>query len=113
MAFTPVTITGTITRPDGTNAEGSFTATLSGTMENGTTVIEPSPITGLLAASDPVNTAGQPFVLEAVDDTGTTPTGRYYRFVFEVDNAPIDPFTAVLSHTTPTIDLSALIPETP
>lgn len=113
MPFTPVTITGTITRADGTHAEGEFTATLSGTMTNGTTVIEPTPISGYLTAGGPVNESGQPFVLDAVDDPGTTPTGRFYRFVLTLDNAPVDPFTAALTHAQPTVDLSALIPETP
>jgi hypothetical protein len=113
VPLTPVTITGTITRADGTHAEGTFTATLSGTMANGTTVVEPTPISGLLTAAGPVNLSGLPFVLDAVDDTGTSPPGRYYRFVFELDNAPPLPVEAVISHISSTVDLSTLIPETP
>lgn len=115
MAFTQITLTGTIDRPAGTAAQGTFTATLSGTMTNGTTIIEPSALSGILTASGPETQAGQPFTLAAVDDPGTTPTDRVYEFVIEADDAPIDPFTAVISHLAPggTVDLSTLIPETP
>lgn len=115
MALTQITLTGTLTRPDGTPAEGTFTATLSGTMTNGTTVVEPAPLSGVLGASGPTNQAGQPFLLTAIDDPGTTPTDRYYTFLLELDGVPLDPFTAAISHTAPggTVDLSTLIPETP
>lgn len=115
MAFTQITLTGTLSRPDGTSSEGTFTATLSGTMTNGSTVVEPVPLAGILTSSGPTDQAGQPFTLDAVDDTGTEPTDRFYTFVIEADDAPIDPFTAVISHLAPggTVDLSTLIPETP
>lgn len=114
MAFTPITLTGTLDRPDGTAAQGTFTATLSGTMTNGATVVEPAPVSGILTSSGPKTQAGQPFVLDAVDDTGTTPTDRFYTFEIQAD-VTVGPFTAAISHTAVggTVDLSTLIPETP
>jgi class 3 adenylate cyclase len=38
-------------------------------MTNGATVVEPKPISGSLTSGGPVNGAGRPFVLDAVDDT--------------------------------------------
>lgn len=115
MAFTQITLTGTLTQPNGAPILGTFTATLSGTMTNGSTVVEPAPLAGILTSSGPETQAGQPFTLAAVDDPGTTPTDRSYQFVIEADGAPVDPFTAVISHLAPggTVDLSTLIPETP
>jgi len=112
LAFTPITLVGLIERPDGSVAEGTFTVTLSEPMINGTTIIEPTPLTGKLTAGGPVNSAGQPFVIEAVDDTGTEPTTAYYTFVLQLDNAPIDPFRAVISHLAPggQVNLASLIP---
>lgn len=63
MAFTQITLTGTLTQPNGAPILGTFTATLSGTMTNGSTVVEPAPLAGILTgpgnagASDPVGTA--------------------------------------------------------
>lgn len=115
MPFTPVTIVGTITRPDGTSAEGEFTATLTEPMVNGTTIILPTPITGQLTSGGPVNTSGLPFILEANDDPATTPAGAAYEFTFELDNAPVDPFTAVITHSAPggQVNLATLIPTVP
>jgi hypothetical protein len=50
MAFTPITITATEERPDGQPASGKVTATLSETIRNGTTLIDPTPLSGVLGA---------------------------------------------------------------
>jgi hypothetical protein len=113
MAFTLITITATFTRPDGQPAEGKVTATLSQQLRNGTTVLEPEPIVGVLNASGQLKdrTGELPFSLEANDDAGTLPAGSTYEFVPEIDSANLDPFTAVVPHTAPagTIDITALM----
>lgn len=114
--FTPVTLTGTFLRSDGSFASGTGTATLSHRIANGTTVIEPTPVTFHLSPTGTVvNNAGTPLVLEANDDTGTVPSGSFYRFVLDFDTAPVDPFDAVIPHSAGagTVDLSALIPALP
>ena len=118
MAFTLVTITADELRPSGQPASGTLTATLSLSMKNGTEIIGPTPIAGIIAAGQLTDDSGElPFQLEAVDDVGTTPTGPTadYDFVLELDNAPLQTFTAVVSHTAPlvdgvpTVDLSVLM----
>lgn len=116
MSLTAVTVTGTFTRADGSFASGTGTATLSHRIANGTTVIEPTPISFHLSPTGTVvNSAGTPLILEANDDTGTLPTGSFYSFVLDFDSAPVDPFDAVVSHSAPggTVDLSTLIPALP
>lgn len=116
MALTPITITGTFTRPDGSAMSGTGTATLSHRIANGTTVIEPTPISFHLSPTGTVvNSAGTALVLEANDDTGTVPAGSFYSFVLDFDSAPVDPFDAVVPHSASagTVDLSALIPALP
>lgn len=116
MAFTNITITATEERPDGTPAQGSVTVTLSERITNSGVSVDPTPITGTLNTSGQlVNSSGHPFVVVANDDTGTTPAGSFYSFVVEFDNAPLDQFDAVVSHTAGggTVDLSALWPSVP
>lgn len=116
MAFTPITVTGTFKRPDGSPDSGTGTATLSHRLVNGTAIVEPEPVSLELSPTGTVvNTSGTAFILDAVDDTGTEPTGAYYTFVLEFDSAPIDPFTAVISHSAAggTVDLSTMIPALP
>ena len=111
MAFTLITITAAFTRPDGTPGQGTVTATLSEPMQNGSAVIEPTPIVGVLSqAGSLVNLSGLAFVLEANDDTATTPAGSEYSFLIEVDSAPVSEFSAVVPHAAAagTIDLSVL-----
>lgn len=115
MALTAVTVTGTFVDPDTSEPRTiQGTATLSGPMENGTEIVEPEPVRFQGNASGQVvNLEGEALTLVAVDDTGTEPTGRFYTFSVTVDSAPLDPFTAVISHVSGTVDLSALIPQLP
>jgi hypothetical protein len=111
VAFTQVTITGSFIRPDGQPAYGTVTATLSEPIANSGQQIDPTPVTGVLVAGQlKDDTTELPFVLEANDDPGTTPAGSSYRFVIELDSAPVDEFAAIVPHTAPgaTIDLEAL-----
>lgn len=52
MAFTPITITASYLRADGAPARGTVTATLSGPMRNGNSVIDPTPISAALDAAN-------------------------------------------------------------
>jgi hypothetical protein len=99
MSFTQVTITGTEERPNNEPASGTVTATLSEQIQNGTEIIEPTPVVGELVEGVLLNQAGEPFTLVPNDDVGTTPTGSEYQFVLELDNAPLREFTAVVPHT--------------
>jgi hypothetical protein len=114
MAFTTITITGSFTRPDGQPAQGTVTATLSEQLENGTAIIEPTPIAGVLNAAGQLKDSSglQPFTVVANDDPATTPQGSEYQFVLELDSAPVKEFSAVVSHSAVggTVDLSALDP---
>lgn len=113
MAFTVITITASFDRPDGQPASGTVTATLSETIQNGTEVIDPTPIVGVLNSSGQlVNDSGlAPFTLVANDDPATTPAGSVYSFLVELDSAPVDDGSAVVPHTASagTIDLSVLL----
>lgn len=56
----------------------------------------PHPITGTLSESGTlVNSEGNPFVLVANHDASTSPTGSFYTFTLELDNAPLRAFDAV------------------
>lgn len=113
MPFTLITITADDVAPDGQPANGSVTAILSGPMQNGTEVIPPAPIRGMLINGALFDDSGeQPFQLEANDDTATTPTGRWYEFTIELDGAPLLTGSAQVPHAAPgaTIDLSVLVP---
>jgi len=109
--FTTITVTGSFERPDGQAAQGTVTATLSTAMQNGTTIVDSTPIVGWLNAAGALKTQnGLAFTLLANDDTGTTPTGSSYLFTVDTDGEPIQPFSAVLAHTLAggTVDLTAL-----
>jgi hypothetical protein len=100
MSLTSITITGTFTRENGEGAQGTVTATLSQTIQNGTTVIEPTPVVGELSSTGKLlNQAGAAFTLYANDDAATSPQGTSYSFLIEVDNAPVREFRAVVKHS--------------
>jgi hypothetical protein len=117
MAFTQITLTATFTRPDGSAAQGKVTATLSQAIQNGTAILDPTPVVGILNAAGALqNSSGvRPFTLEANDDPATLPQGSTYAFVVELDSAPVREFEAIVPHTASagTIDLSALEPTLP
>jgi hypothetical protein len=115
MSFTPITITGTFTRPDTTGAEGSVTLTLTETIRNGTETVEPNPVLALVQEGELLAEDGQPLVVVANDDTGTSPVGSRYVFLVQVDNAPVSTWEAIVPHTAPEgkIDISELEPSIP
>lgn len=111
MSFTTITITGSFERPNGEPAQGSIVATLSETIQNGTEIVEPNPVMGVLNGEGKlVSESLQPFTLAANDDTDTTPVGSTYTFLVELDTAPVRSFTATVPHAASEgkIDLSVL-----
>lgn len=113
MSLTTITVTGAFTRPDGTPAQGSVTATLSAPLTNGTAEVEANPVVGSLnALGQLVASTGLPFTLVANDDPATVPVGSHYTFLLDLDSQPLREFEAVISHSAPgaTVDLSTLAP---
>ena len=107
--FTFVTITGSFERPNGEPAQGTNTASLAQSIRNADEIVTPTPVLGELNAEGKlVMQSGAPFVLEATDDTGTEPAGVHYRFVLQLDNAPVRIFFAALPHATSPVDISTL-----
>lgn len=105
MAFTPVTLTGTFRHPDGTNATGTVSAVPSSSMVNGVTITDLTPIVGTVTAG------ALSMSILATDDTGTAPSGAFYTFTVQLDGiAPVETFTAPISHLVTPLDFSALTP---
>lgn len=112
MAFTMVTVTGTFQTPEGGEPiKGQVTATLQRTLRNGTVQALADPVIGILDGTGALKLQnGQPFVLPATDDAGTTPTGVFYEWVIELGNSPLLRFMAPLSKAVNPVDLSTLEP---
>lgn len=116
MPFTPITITGgPFTRADTDAAEGRLTAILSEQMANGASVVNPTPIYGILNSAGMLkdDSGVDALQLEANDDVGTTPSAptASYAFVLELDGAMVHAFEAVVPSAAVggTIDLSELM----
>lgn len=91
--FTPITVTGTFLRPDGQPAQGTFEILLNEPIANGDEVEEPVTIRAKLDTTGAVVSAdGEPLVLLANDDTGTTPPGSFYTFTPDFNDAPEGPW---------------------
>jgi hypothetical protein len=119
--ITPVTITGSLSYPDGSKANGSFTfvLTLDGEpsgMVNGTEMIAPLTIIGTwndgeLMISPVGGGPYEPLMLLAVDDPGTTPTGLVYTVTEQLGSGlGLPPWPLTVSHTSPTLDISSQRP---
>jgi hypothetical protein len=106
LSLTVITITGTI--PGGS---GTLCVTRSGILENGVDILEPEPVCGVFVNGELLAQDGQsPFTYYADNDLATTPTGLYSVFQIQVDDAPLDEFSAIVPYTASggTIDLSVL-----
>lgn len=113
MTLSLITITATFNVPGGGDPlTGKVTATLSEAIQNGTTIIEPEPIVGVLndAGQLVANDGESPYRLYANDDAATIPAGSRYSFLVEIESAPVREFQAVVGHITSPIDLTALAP---
>lgn len=97
MSFTAITITGTFENPDGSVASGTFCAKPSAVLSNGSVEQSAAPICGVLNdAGQLVAQSGQPFVVNATNDSGTTPEGEYYTFTLQLDGQALIEFAAPL-----------------
>ena len=110
VSFTLIEITATFETPEGEPAQGTVTATLLHRLTNGDTQINPTPVLGELIEGKLKLQDGEPFILPATDDTGTSPTGVGYYWSISLDNAPLESFEAPLPHAGSPVDLSTLGP---
>jgi hypothetical protein len=113
MALTQITITGSFNRPSGEASQGTITATLSETIQNGTQVVDPTPVVGELSPAGKLqNQNKEAFKLYANDDTATEPQGTSYSFLIQLDNSPPRQFSAIVKHTASEgkVDISELEP---
>jgi hypothetical protein len=135
VPFTPITVTGKWTNPDGSPLQGTVTARLDRQIANGGEIATAIPVvltldsTGTLVGN-PDSQAAQtdpppqpvPAIFYANDDPGTNPQGSTYHWVIQVggtpspqmagyDSPPVE-FDAPLPHTAPggTVDLGSLLP---
>lgn len=106
--FTPITITGTFVAPNGKPAQGTFEILLNEAITNGDEVEEPVTINAKLDATGSIVAAdGEPLVLLANDDVGTTKPGSFYTFTPSIHDAPEGPwpwssqFTRVIPAASP------------
>lgn len=97
MSFTAITITGTFENPDGSLSSGTFCATPSASLTNGSANATAAPVCGVLNDSGAiVAQSGQPFVINATNDAGTLPEGEYYTFTLQLDGQDLIEFNAPL-----------------
>jgi hypothetical protein len=92
MAFTNIEITGTFKGPSNEALTGRVTATLSTPIQNGTTSITPTKITGNVA------NGVLSMKLAANNDPATLPTGSFYTFRIELQRTEVREFTAIVEY---------------
>lgn len=100
MAFTPITVQATRQNADNTPASGNITFTLNAEMLNGIDSVQPAPILGVLNANGQlVAQNGQPLILLANDDTGTTPNlpTAAYLVTEQIDGSPLVQYSVIIS----------------
>jgi hypothetical protein len=110
VSFTFIEVTAFFQTPEGQPAQGTVAATLLHRLTNGDTQINPTPVLGELIEGHLKLQDGEPFIMPATDDTGTTPTGVGYLWSISLDNAPLESFEAPLPHAVNPVDLSTLGP---
>lgn len=105
MAFTQVTLTGTVMLSNATPASGaSVTLTLNTPITDGTTIVAPEAITARCATNGTFS-----LVVNANDDTTTLPTGTYYEVVIGYGTERLDSFNVVVPHAdAPSVNLFTL-----
>lgn len=106
MAFTSVALTGTVELEPGVPVAGArVTATLSGAISDGVTVIGAYPPQSAVTASNGTFSLTVP----ANDDTTTTPANTFYKIAVTSAAQVLDQFNVVVPHTAaPTVALYAL-----
>ena len=108
MSFTTATITHLFSNADGTPASGSVTFNLTRRMTNGGTTVLPTEVTASLSGSGALSTT-----LTSNADSGTTPTDAQWRVTFRILGCDIEQFYITVPAGGGTIDLGALLPESP
>lgn len=108
MAFSTATVTHQFSNADGTPASGSVTFNLTRRMTNGGTTILPTEVTASLNGTGAISAT-----LTSNADAGTTPTDAQWRVTFRILGCDLEQFYIVVPTGGGTIDLGALLPETP
>jgi hypothetical protein len=91
--LTPVILTASFRKADGTYAGGYLIATLSEPIVNGTEEVDTTPLRGQLnAEGELVNMRGDPFILVANEDPGTEPVGTAYEITLQLDGEAVRSF---------------------
>ena len=106
MAFTPVTVTGTVLNPDGSVAAGAIVnLRLSAAITDGVSEVVPTILAAACSNSGTFSIAG----VVANDDSTTTPTGTYYDVRIYVAGVLTDHFGVIIGHASaPTVDIFSL-----
>jgi hypothetical protein len=111
MSLTAITITGAFpTADEESPSQGTVCATRSGVLVNGTQIVEPASVCGVIVGGSLVAEDGaSPFVYYADNDTGST-AGLHTSFAIQVDGV-LTAFDAVVPYNAAggTIDLSVLL----
>jgi hypothetical protein len=103
MALTKVTVTGSWKNENETPATGTVTFTLSHRLTNGEKLLTTLPIVATLNAEGKIS-----LELYATDDAATEPTGQAYVVVVQTSSTSAYTFTAPLTHTIATQDITYL-----
>lgn len=106
MAFTLVTLTGTVEQSPGVVAPSAIVSmTLSSPITDGTTDVAPQAVTAVCNSSG-VFSLGP---VQANDDSTTTPTGTFYRVTVSYAGSTLDTFSVVVPHASaPSVGLFSL-----
>jgi hypothetical protein len=97
--FTPIVVTGRYLNADGSAASGTFSATPQSVLLNGGIEQPAAPVSGQLDSSGRlVATSGEALVLNATDDSGTSPIGASYVFALKLDGVGTMEFESPLPH---------------
>ena len=105
MAFTSVTLTGTVDLANSTPASGATVqATLNAPITDGVTVVEPQALSTRCLSDGTFSLA-----VLANDDTTTQPTGTFYQIVVIYGSQILQQFNVVVPHAdAPTVNLYTL-----
>lgn len=110
MAFTSVTLTGTVEASPGVGVSGAIvTATLSSEISDGSTIIEPRAVSAQCDSSGNLPTSGATLTVPANDDSSTIPSGTFYSISISGPGIPTDSFKVIVPHASaPSVDLFSL-----
>ena len=110
VSFTPISVQATRRNPDGSPASGTISFSLNAEMLNGVESVQPFPILGVLNPDGQlVAQSGQPIVLLANDDPGTTPASPSASYVVQenIDGSSNVEYSVIIPHVTTITDQNA------